>query len=99
MSKPLKLVRVQWEDASVADDSVWVAKEGLPPPEMIVFDQVGYLLELNDSHIVLTSCVGRTMLAARDRIPIGMVRKIVEFDQTSGKPVRIPKPRAKRKTA
>ena len=95
MSKPLRLVRVIWEDASIVDDGTWVDRSTTTKPEAIVFDQIGWLMELTSEHVVLSSCVGRTLMGARDRIPAGMVRSIHEYETESGEPVKVPKKRKK----
>lgn len=95
-AKPLRLVRVVWEDASVVDDDTWNHKDSLPQPKVIIFDQVGWLMELTAHHVVLSACVGETMISARDRIPAGMVRSITEFSVDGGVPLRIPKARRKK---
>ena len=92
----LRLVRVVWEDASVVDDNgPWVDKATAPPAKAVHFDQVGWLVELTPSHVVLVSAIGEELMSQRDRIPIGMVKSITEFKAEDGKPVRIPKPRKK----
>ena len=98
MTQPLRLVRIVWEDASIVDSGTWVQRFDLPTPDVIVFDQVGYLFELTTEHVVISSCVGKDLIGPRDRIPIGMVRSIQEFDQAVGKAVPIPKKRRIRKT-
>lgn len=98
MNKQLRLVRVIWEDASIVDEGTWVAKEGMKTPDVIVFDQVGWLFELTDAHVVLSSCVGKDLIGPRDRIPAGMVRSIMEFDQAAGSAVPIPRKRRTKTT-
>ena len=93
-----RLVKVVWEDASIADDGTWVSKDGLQKPEAIVFESVGWLMELDASCVVLSACMGRALIAPRDRIPIGMVRSITEFDPSAGTAVAIPKKRRARKS-
>lgn len=93
--KPLRLVRVMWEDASVIDDGPWVRIDSAESPTPTHFDQVGWLLELTPEHVILSSCVGVDLMGARDRIPTGMVRRIFEFAPGGGKPVSIPRRRGK----
>ena len=94
-AKPLRLVRVLWEDASVVDVGTWVDKDDLPPPTPVHFDQVGWLLELTPDHVVLSGCVGADLIGARDRIPLGMVRRITAFSPDEGTPVPLPRKRRK----
>jgi hypothetical protein len=91
---PLRLVRVIWEDASIADDGgPWIDRDGIKSPEPVMFDQVGWLFELTASHVVISACVGERLIAPRDRIPTGMVRSITEFTVDGGVAVPIPKKR------
>lgn len=71
----LKLVVVKWEDAS-DDEDVWVFRENPAPPAVVVHEQVGFLLELNDKHVLLTSTISEKLMGGRTRIPRAMVRKI-----------------------
>jgi hypothetical protein len=95
MTKPLRLVRVVWEDASVVDDGTWVTRADAPPPEAVIFNDLGWLLDLTPEHVVLSASVGRLLMGPRLRIPAGMVKSITEFDVQSGTPVSIPKKRRK----
>lgn len=71
-----RIALVEWEDASVLDDSTWVDKATAPEPEATVFQQVGWLLAATRKHVVLTCTNGSRLMGARTRIPRGMVRKI-----------------------
>ena len=87
----MKPVKVIWEDASAADDETWVAREGIADAKPIIFHQVGYLFKLTATEVVLTECVGEDHISARTRIPIGMVKTILELNE--GNPVKVPKRR------
>ncbi len=91
MTAPLKLVRVMWEDASVVDTDTWVDRATMPPATPMVFDSVGWLIELTPEHVVLSDCVGAQHIGPRLRLPLGMVKQIVEFHVDSGHPVRLPR--------
>lgn len=93
----MRLVRVVWEDASVADSDTWVAREGLKAPEAVIFQDVGWMLELTSAHVVLSASMGRELMGPRLRIPAGMVRSIHEFDISAGVAVAVPKTRRKAK--
>lgn len=95
--KPLRLVRVVWEDAGAVDVGPWVQRADLPAVTPVHFDQVGWLLELTAEHVVLSACVGEDLMGPRDRIPLGMVRSIHEFAEGDGR--RVPLPRKRRKPA
>ena len=97
MTTPMRLVRVVWEDIHVVDDTTWVFKEGLKKPEEMVFDSVGWLMEIDSKHVVISGCMGKDLLGPRESIPMGVVKSITEFDQTAGTPVPIPKKRRARK--
>ena len=88
-----RLVLVEWEDASVVDSGTWADRTDAPPALPIVFQQVGWLLELTPGHVVLTSALHKDTMAPRDRIPLGMVRSIIAFDPSAGVPVKKPRKR------
>ncbi len=87
----MKAVLCVWEDAGDLDDGPWVFRKEVKPSEPFIFHQVGYLHELTPEAVVLTSCVGAEQMGVRSRIPIGMVRSLVELKE--GVPVKIPKKR------
>jgi len=90
----LKLVFLVWEDAGELDEGPWAFRVGAAKNEPFIFHQVGYLYELTHDAVVLTACMGEHQMGPRSRIPIGMVRSLVEL--TKGEPVKIPKkPRKK----
>jgi len=91
----MKMVRVEWEDASIADEGTWVAREGLAPAHVVIFSQVGYLLGISPTEVLLTAAVSDTLIAPRDRIPLGMIQSIVEL--TPGEPVKLPRRKSVRK--
>lgn len=84
MDAPL-LVLVEWEDASVADDGTWVSKKDLPEAKPVIFQQAGWLLEWTEQHLLLTEALGDELMAARNRIPAGMVRAVYTFPTAAGK--------------
>ena len=84
-------VLLVWEDAHDLDDGPWTDRKEAKPSEPCIFHQVGYLYELTHEAVVLTQCVGDEVMSPRTRIPIGMVRSLVEL--TEGSPVKIPKKR------
>lgn len=71
------LVLVEWEDASATDASTWVEREGAAPMPAVVFQQAGWLIEQTNEHVIMSCALSETMMAARDRIPMGMIRRIV----------------------
>ena len=91
----MKLVLCVWEDAAELDEGPWAHRATEVKNEPVIFHQVGYLHELKSDAVVLTACVGIEQMGPRTRIPIGMVRKLVEL--TEGEPVKIPKQRKARK--
>ena len=92
----MKLVMVEWEDASVVDSETWVHKEGMAPAPAVVFHTVGWLHELTHEAVVLTDTTGKDHIGPRQRIPAGMVRRITEFGPDNGTPLLIPKKKRKR---
>lgn len=89
------LVLVEWEDASIVDDSTWVDRKTAPKAEAVIFQQVGWLIEVTPDHILLAACMSPEIISARDRIPRGMVRAIHAFDITSGVQYKLPRKRKK----
>ena len=87
----LRPVLVIWEDASDADSGPWVHVEGMPEAEPVIFQQLGFLVKLTSTEVVLTQAVGKEQIANRTRIPAGMIRRIVEVKE--GTPIAIPKKR------
>ncbi len=87
------LALVEWEDASIVDDATWVDRADMPPAHPIVFQQVGWLLEVTSDHVVMTACVSDGIISARDRIPRGMVRSITKLDPAFGEPYKMPRKR------
>lgn len=77
MSQAPRLVLVEWEDASATDDQTWLARDGAPDMPPVIFQQVGWLIEETDAHVILTCALSDKLMAARDRIPRGMVRRII----------------------
>lgn len=90
----MKVVCCIWEDAVELDDGPWAERSELKPNIPTIFHQVGYLCEITADSVVLTEAVGEKYMAPRCRIPIGMVRSLVEL--VPGKPVRLPKQRKAR---
>jgi len=90
----MKLVHCIWEDACELDEGPWTNRKA-DPSTPTIFHQVGYLYELTPHAVVLTACVGEEQMGPRTRIPIGMVRRLIEL--TEGEPVKIPKQRKARK--
>ena len=72
-----RLVLVEWEDASATDPQTWVDRESAAPMPAVIFQQAGWLIEQTADHVILSCALSETMMAARDRIPMGMVRRIV----------------------
>jgi hypothetical protein len=69
------LVMVTWEDATVLDDAAWCDKtEHTYKAKMFI--SVGFLLYDGKEGLILTSAWSPDMVAARDQIPRGMVRKV-----------------------
>ena len=89
----MKLVLVEWEDASIADDGPWVLRSEAKEPKARIFKQVGWLVSLDADAIVLTCAADDDLMAARDRIPRGMVLSVHEIDPAAGKRLRLPKAR------
>lgn len=91
----MRRVLVVWEDASEADDGPWVDRGTVAPAEAIIFHQVGFVLSMTSTEVVLTACVGEHQMGSRTRIPAGMVRSMTEL--VDGEPIALPKPKRKRK--
>lgn len=70
----MELVYIEWEDASCADDGVWVPRDA-PKAEATIFKQVGFVCGIDAAAVVLTEAYGGHQMAPRTRIPLGMVRR------------------------
>lgn len=92
----MKMVLVEWEDASIVDDSAWVDVGTTKKPEARVFRQVGWLVEMAPDAVILTSAYDHISMATRERIPLGMVRSVVEFNPEKGTPLKLPTRRSRR---
>ena len=90
----MKLVLVTWEDAS-DDETTWVHRKDAQPAKVIIFQQVGWLIEATADHVLMTCAINDELIAARSRIPRGMVHSVIELDP-NGKRVALPtrKPKA-----
>lgn len=87
----MKLVLVEWEDAALIDSGTWVDRQGAEASKPVIFQSVGWLYELAPDAVTITDTTGADLMSPRNRIPIGMVRKLVEFNPAAGKPVPTPK--------
>lgn len=92
----MKLVKVIWEDAGDMDEGPWVYKAEAKPTEAIIFFQVGWLFEHTAEAVVLTPCMGEHQMGVRSRIPIGMVRKMIELTDGADIPIQLKKVRTKK---
>ncbi len=87
------IVLLCWEDASIVDDETWVDRKTASKVEPVVFQQVGWLVEITPEHVVLAACISPEIMSARDRIPRGMVRSITKLDPAFGEPFKMPRKR------
>jgi hypothetical protein len=86
MTEKPPVVAVTWEDAS-ADGGAWVDnKDHAYTPKMFV--TVGFLLYDGDDGITLTNSWSEDMVAARDRIPRGMIHSLVVLEPVKAKRAR-----------
>ncbi len=92
----MKMVLVEWEDAALLDSGTWVNRADAEPSKAVIFHSLGWLYELSPEAVTLTDTANPDFMSPRNRIPVGMVRKLLEFDPSSGKALAIPKPKRKR---
>jgi hypothetical protein len=45
-----------------------------------MFKQVGFIVSVDESALVLTEAYNEDQMAPRTRIPVGMIRRIVDLD-------------------
>ena len=90
----MRPVAVIWEDASDLDVGPWVDRATAAPPVATIFHQLGYLVSLTSTEVILTACMGDDAMGVRSRIPAGMVKSITEL--LHGERIAIPKPKRKR---
>jgi hypothetical protein len=93
----VKTVLCVWEDAAELDGGPWADRSEAKPSAPVIFHQVGYLYEISHDAVTLTACVGEEQMAPRTRVPMGMVKSLIEL--VAGEPVAIPKRRKPRKPA
>jgi hypothetical protein len=72
---PPPVVAVVWEDAKVIDAGPWANNEQhVYKPHLV--HQVGFLLSHTDEGIILSQAWHPETVAARDQIPLGMLRSM-----------------------
>ena len=77
-----RVVLLVWEDAHTESEGPWVWQVDAKPLTPKIFHQVGFLLEDTPECVVLTSAMepnASGLMAARERIPRGMVRSITDL--------------------
>jgi hypothetical protein len=73
--EPPPMVEVVWEDAKVIDSGPWAENKDHTYKAHLV-RQVGYLLAHTDECVILSQAWHPETVAARDQIPIGMLRSM-----------------------
>lgn len=87
MNEKPPVVCVVWEDASAMDPGPWVEnKDHSYQPKMFV--TVGFLLYDGKDGITITSSWSEDMVAARDRIPRGMIHSLTYLEPAKAKRAR-----------
>jgi hypothetical protein len=72
---PPPIVLVCWEDALVKDSGPWAEnKDHTYKPHLV--HQVGFLLAHTDEGVILSQAWHPESVAARDQIPLGMLRSM-----------------------
>ena len=69
------IVLVVWEDAKVLDAGPWAENKTHDYQPHLVH-QVGFLLSHTEQGVVLTQAWHPELVAARDQIPLGMIRSM-----------------------
>lgn len=90
----MRRVLCVWEDASDLDEGTFIERKDAPEPKATIFHQVGFLMSISASELILLSVIGDELMGVRTRIPAGMVRMLTEL--VDGEPIALPK-RRKRK--
>jgi hypothetical protein len=81
------IVEIVWEDALVKDSGPWAEnKDHVYKPHLV--RQVGYLLAHTEEGVILSQAWHPESVAARDQIPIGMVRWMVVLQAAPAPKVR-----------
>lgn len=73
---PPPVVMVEWEDAKVLDSGPWAETDQEHTYKKHIVHQVGFLLAHTEDGLILTQSWHPELVAARDQIPLGMVRSI-----------------------
>jgi len=74
-AEPPPIVAVLWEDAAVIDSGPWADNDGRPYKAHMVH-QVGFLLSHTEEGVMLTQAWHPETVAARDQIPLAMIRSM-----------------------
>jgi hypothetical protein len=78
------LVLCVWEDAKVIDGGAWAEnKDHTYKPHLV--HQVGFLLSHTDEGVILTQAWHPETVAARDQIPLGMLRSMTVLQPSKGR--------------
>lgn len=72
---PPTVVAIVWEDAKVMDVGPWVENKDHTYQKHLVH-QVGFLLSHTEEGVVLTQAWHPESVAARDQIPLAMIRSM-----------------------
>jgi len=81
------MVAVVWEDAKVIDSGAWAEnKDHNYKPHL--FYQVGFLLSHTEQGVILTQAWHPESVAARDQIPMAMIRSMTVLQPAPPTPKR-----------
>ena len=77
------LVMIDWEDAKLIDsEATWVDADAETKYEALVVRTVGFVLSDTPEGVILTHSLSPVVMAPRDQIPRGMIRKITPLKPT-----------------
>lgn len=87
---PPPIVCVVWEDARTIDGGAWTDNTPATFTPHIVH-QVGYLMQQSDEGVILTQAWHPEIIAARDKIPAGMIRSVTFLSERPANRKRVGK--------
>ena len=73
------VVAIVWEDAKQIDGGPW-AENAKHDYQSHLVHQVGFLLAHTDQGVILTQAWHPDLVAARDQIPLGMIRSMTVLE-------------------
>ena len=75
----MRMVHVEWEDASEQTEGAWSGRGDVKPWEACIVQTVGYVVHDIEQGLVLTDSYTPNLFGRVTQIPRGMIRKVTEL--------------------